>query len=182
MLSKNIDVWQIVFYDEISLINKLHFYNVEIYNFRKVDRYKYNFETGRKNRKLIKKHFKDSKIVSRRGLFNYFEALVTRTTFICLLVASASLYNISKRIWRIDISGDYDEIEEVLKEELVKNKVIVSKYYPNNNRLKEIENEISLYLSKEIEFIELLIPFRKKVSTCMRQKMGLLGLLVFKVV
>ena len=56
MFNKNIDSWNIVFYEEVSLINKLNFLNVEIYNFKKIDNYKYYFETGKKNRKIIKKH------------------------------------------------------------------------------------------------------------------------------
>jgi len=155
MFSKNIDVWHIAFYDELSLVNKLHFLNVEIYNFKKIDKYKYYFETGRKNRGKIKKKFKDCELVSRKGILNYLEAMVTRTTFICVLVASLSLYNVSKRIWKIEINGDYEEIEAVLKEELIKHNLVVSNYYPSSNKLKEIEENVFLYLSKEIEFLEL---------------------------
>jgi similar to stage IV sporulation protein len=155
MFSKNLDMWHVVFYDKVSLINKLYFYNVEIYNFKKIDNYKYCFETGRKNRSVIKKNFKDCKLISRKGFLNYIETIVTRTTFICILVASISLYNVSKRIWKIEIKGDYQEIEEVLKEELAKHNLTISEYYPDNNALKEIEGEISLYLSKDIEFLEL---------------------------
>lgn len=155
MFNKNIDVWNIVFYDEVSLINKLYFCNIEIYNFKKIDRYKYYFETLRKNRRIIKKNFKDCKIVNRKGILNYLEIIVLRTTFICILIAFLSMYNVSKRIWKIDIIGDYKEIECVLKDELIKNNLIVSKYYPNDDKLKEIENSISLYLSKDIEFLEI---------------------------
>jgi len=155
MLSKNIDVWNIVFYDEVSLINKLKFFNIEIYNFKKIDKYKYYFETGRLNRKIIKKNFKDCKLVSRKGFFNYLEAMVCKTTFICVVIASLVMYNASRRIWDVNIVGDYKEIESVLKEELVKNNILISKYYPSNAKLKEIEGNISLYLTKEIEFLEL---------------------------
>ena len=155
MLDKNLDVWNIVFYDKLSLINKLHFYNINIYNFKKIGDYKFYFETERKNRIVIKKNFKECKLVSRKGFLNYLEAIVTRTTFICIIVASLFLYNASRRIWKIEISGDYEEIEESLKEEMIKNNLIVSKFYPNSNKLKEIEASMSLYLSKEIEFLEL---------------------------
>ena len=155
MFSKNIDTWHVVFYDEVALINKLQFYSIEIYNLKKISNYKYLFETKRKNRNLIKKNFNDCKLVSRRGLLNYLETLVTKTTFICIIIASIAMYNVSRRIWRIEISGDYQQIEEVLKSELVKNNLIVSKYYPSSDKLKEIEGNISLYLAKEIEFLEL---------------------------
>lgn len=155
MFSRNIDVWHVVFYDELSLINKLHFYNIDIYNFNKIDKYKYCFETGRKNRCIIKKHFKDCKVVSRKGLLNYLEAMVTKVTFICIIVASLFMYNVSRRIWNIKISGDYEEIENVLKEELIKHNLVISEYYPSNDKLKKIEGDMSLYLSKEIEFLEL---------------------------
>ena len=107
MFSRNIDSWHIVFYDGVSLINKLDFYNVEIYNLKKIDNYKYYFETGRKNRKLIKKNFKDCKLVAVKGFFNYFEVMISKMTFVCILIASLSLYNVSKRIWKIEINGDY---------------------------------------------------------------------------
>lgn len=155
MLSRNIDVYNIVFYDEVSLVNKLHFFGVEIYNFKKIDTYKYYFETGRKNRKIMRKNFKDYKLVSKKGILNYLESMVCKTTFICVVIASFAMYNISRRIWEINIVGDYNEIENVLLEELNKNNILISKYYPSNYKLKEIENDISLYLSKEIEFLEL---------------------------
>ena len=96
MFSKNIDVWNIVFYDEVSLINKLKFLNVEIYNFKKIDKYKFYFETGRVNRKVIKKNFKDYRLISRKGFFNYIEALICKTTFICVVIASFTMYNASR--------------------------------------------------------------------------------------
>ena len=40
-------------------------------------------------------------------------------------------------------------------EELNKYDLKISNYYPDDNKLKEIEGNMSLYLSKEIEFLEL---------------------------
>lgn len=151
----SMDGWVITFYDEVALINKLRFYNVEIYNLVKKDKYKFYFETKRKNRKKIKENFKDCKIVRKKGLINYLEALVCKTTFISIIIASFALYNVSNRIWKIEINGDYKEIEKNLNEELIKNNIIVSKYYPNDDKLKEIESNMSLYLAKEVEFLEL---------------------------
>lgn len=155
MINKNIDVWNIVFYNEISLINKLKFYDIEVYNLRKIGDYKYYFETGRKNRRIIKENFKECKIINKRGILNYLESFFCKTTFLCVIIAFFSLYNISKRIWEVNIVGDYKEIEDDLSEQLNKNNLIVSQYYPSNDKLKEIEDTISLYLSKEIEFLEL---------------------------
>jgi len=155
MFSNNIDIYNIVFYDEVSLVNKLNFFGVEIYNLKRIDKYKFYFETGRKNRKIIRKNFKDFKIVSKKGIFNYLESMMCKTTFICVIIASFAMYNTSRRIWEINIVGDYKEIESVLLEELNKNNILISRYYPSNYKLKEIENNISLYLSKEIEFMEL---------------------------
>ena len=31
------DSWHIVFYDDVSLINKLHFFNIDVYGFKKID-------------------------------------------------------------------------------------------------------------------------------------------------
>ena len=155
MFNKNIDSWQIVFYEKTALINKLSSFNIEIYDFKKTGKYKYYFETKRKNRRVIKENFKDSKIISKKGFLNYFEASIKKTTFVCILISLFSLYNVSKRIWKIEINGDYQGIEEVIKGELYKNNLIVSRYYPQGDKLKEIEGKISLYLSKEIEFLEL---------------------------
>lgn len=155
MFSKNIDVWNVSFYDEVSLVNKLNFLGVRIYNFKKIDCYKYYFEANRLNRKLIKNNFKESKLISRRGVFNYLEAMVCKTTFFCVIVSCLLMFNVSKRIWQINVVGDYKEIEQVLIGELTKNDLVISKYYPSSNRLKEIEESISLYLTKEIEFLEL---------------------------
>ena len=151
----SIDKWVVTYYDEVALVNKLKFYNIEIYNLIKKDRYKFSFETKRKNRKRIRDNFKDCKIVSKKGIINYLEAIICKTTFLSILIASLALYNVSNRIWKVEINGDYKEIEEVLKEELVKNNIAISKYYPSSDKLKEIEGNISLYLSKEIEFLEL---------------------------
>ena len=154
MLNKNIDIWQIVFYDKESLLNKLNFYNIKIYNFKEIKKYTYSFETQRKNRKLIKDNFKESKIIRKKGFINCFESGLKKTTFLCILISLFSLYDVSKRIWKIEIDGDYQVIEERIKEELYKNNLIISNYYPSSNKLKEIENIISLNLSKEIEFLE----------------------------
>lgn len=155
MYSKNIDAWNVVFYSGISLVNKLRDLDVKIYNFKKISEYKYYFETYRKNRRTIKKNFSNCKIISKRGMINYVEAMVTKTTFICIVLSSLVMHNVSSRIWKIEINGDYEAIENTLKEELIKNDLIVSKYYPDNNKLKEIEKNISQYLIKKIEFLEL---------------------------
>ena len=110
-----------------------------------------NNQTGKKR---IKDNFKDCKIVSKKGILNYLESIVCKTTFISIVIASFALYNASIRIWKVEINGDYKEIEGVLNEELVKNNIVFSKYYPSSDKLKEIEGNISLYLSKEIEFLE----------------------------
>lgn len=155
MINKNIDVWNIVFYDELSLVNKLHFYQIEIYNFQKIGDYRFCFETKRKNRKKIRENFKESKIIRKRGLLNYLEVIVTKATFLCIVISCVFLYNVSKRIWKIEIYGDYKEIEEVIGLELTKNNLEVSRYYPSSDKLKDIEGKIALYLSKELEFLEL---------------------------
>jgi len=155
MINKNMDVWHIVFYDELSLINKLHFLNINIYNFKQIDKYKYSFETYRKNRGKIKENFNDCNIISKKGFFNCLESLIFKTTFICVVIASLFMYNASKKIWKIQINGDYIEIESVLKEELEKHDLVVRSYYPSYKKLKEIEVDISRYLAKEIEFLEL---------------------------
>lgn len=155
MFSRNLDYWNIVFYDEISLLNKLNFFRVNVYNFKKIDNYKYSFEADRKDRKIIKSNFKDCKIVSRKGLFNYLEVMLSKVTFICVVIAFLFMHNVSKRIWSIETNGDYKQIENVLLDELKKYNLVISKYYPSDDKLKKIENDLSLYLSKEIEFIEL---------------------------
>lgn len=155
MYSRNIDCWNVVFYSDVSLVNKLKYLGVDVYNFRRIDSYKYYFETKRKHRRKIKENFNDSKLISKKGIINYLESMFCKTTFICVVIASLFMYNASRRIWQINIVGDYKEIEDSLKEELIKNNVFVGKYYPNKDKLGEIEANISLYLSKEIEFLEL---------------------------
>lgn len=151
----NIDCWNIVFYSDISLINKLNELGVEIYNFKRIDNYKFYFETGRKNRKIIKEKFNDCKSVSTRGFISYIEAMVCKTTLFCVVIASAVMFNVSRRIWSINIVGDYESIEGHIYDELVKSDIEISKFYPSNNKLKKIENDVGLYLSKEIEFLEI---------------------------
>ena len=36
MISKNVDAWNIVFYNDVSLVNKLKFLGVEMYNYKKI--------------------------------------------------------------------------------------------------------------------------------------------------
>lgn len=155
MLFKNIDIWHIVFYDELALINKLNNLKISFYNFKKIDKYKFYIEVNRKNRRKIKNNFIDSKIVSKRGILSYFELLVSKTTIFCLVIAGMFMYNVSKRIWRINIVGDYDEYTYNIKECLREYNLRVSNFYPSNDELKEIENKIALYLTKEIEFLEI---------------------------
>lgn len=163
MVDRSKDVWSVVFYDGISLINKLNFYNIEVYGFKKIADYKYSFETFRKNRKIIKKNFKESKIISKKGIVNWLEEMLLKTTSLCIVVAFLFMHNVSKRIWKIDITGDYVQVESIIKDELIKNNIYVRGYYPSDKELKEIEDKISLYLSKEIEFLEL----RRKGSVLM---------------
>lgn len=151
----SMDSWTIVFYDEVALVNKLKLLKVEICDLKKIDEYKFYFVSKRKYRKIIKTNFKECKIVAKKGFFNYLQAMVCKTTFISVIVAGLFLYNVSNRIWEIEINGDYKEIESVLNDELNKYGVKIGKYYPNNDKLKEIEGNISLYLAKDIEFLEL---------------------------
>lgn len=155
MINRNIDGWNVVFYKDSSLINKLLGLGVEIYNLKKIDSYKFYFETKRKNRKIIRNNFNDCKIVSRRGLFNYIEAMIKKTTIFSVVVASFILFNVSRRIWDINIIGDYESVESSIYEQLVKNEIEVSKFYPSSDKLKSIESNISLYLAKDIEFLEI---------------------------
>ena len=155
MINRNIDCWNIVFYSDVSLINKLKVLGIEIYNLKRIDNYKFYFETRRKNRKIIKDNFNDCKIVSRRGFLSYIEAMVKKTTIFSIVIASFIMFNVSKRIWDINIVGDFEIVESRIYEELVKNEIEISKFYPSNDKLKSIENSISLYLAKDIEFLEI---------------------------
>ena len=52
--------------------------------------------------------------------------MIKKTTFICVVIASLVMYNASRRIWKINVFGDYSEIESVLYEELYKNNICLS--------------------------------------------------------
>lgn len=156
MLNLGLDTWAVSFYSEVPLLNKIRRIKLRIRDFEKIGDYKYSFKASLFKRKLILDNFKDCKIIKKEGILNYLLIIISRkSTLFGLILSFILLHNLSLRTWGIDISGDYKEIEDPIALELRKNGVEISKYSMGGKELKRVENNISNYLIKDLEWLEI---------------------------
>lgn len=149
------DIYLFHYYSLAALLNRLDDLHIEIkkyYIYNQVDFY---LKINRKYRKIIKENLKDYRIVDKLGIVNFFEKLILKpSTFISLLLSIALFLNLSSRIYKIEIKGDYPLIEESILECLNENGMSFFSLNINGAKVKEVEMLLKEKFNDSLEFLE----------------------------
>ncbi|MBE6124324.1 MAG: hypothetical protein E7184_02130 [Erysipelotrichaceae bacterium] len=155
-MKKFYDRYQISFFGELHLLDRLRISNIPFSNFHKIDDYTYIFESSFLNRKKIKKLFPSSKIIKSRGFLSFFRFLIIeKVTLISIIISSCFFIFLSSKIWDIKVKGNYQEINNSIIKELKTYNLKKGVLKPSFNYLKETENKVYNSLEEDIEWLEL---------------------------
>ena len=150
------DIYVFHYYSLESLLNRLSDLKVEVKKYYKYSDYRYYLKIRRKYRKIIGDNFNDYVIDGKFGLINFFERLILKpTTLIASILAICLFLNLSKRIYKVELSGDFPLIEGELIEFLKLNEIKKFTYGVNEGQLQKIEIELKEKFSDRLEFVEL---------------------------
>ena len=149
------DIYSFHYFSLLGLLNRLNDLNVEVKKY-----YEYNGEfyikINRKYRNIIRENFKDYKIVEKLGIVNRLEQLVFKPiTLVSLLLSIALFFDLSSRIYKINISGDYPVIEENLLLFLKENGVSPFMKNIKQEDIKKVSALVKEEFNDELEFLEI---------------------------
>ena len=148
------DIYLFHYYSLDALLNRLDDLHVGVKKYYVHEKYKFYLKINRKYRKIISDNLKDFNIVDKIGIVNFFEKLIFKPiTLVSLLVSVCLFINLSTRIYKIDIKGDFPSIEGEILEFLKLNNVY-SFSYVNDEKIKEIEGKLKEEFNDELEFVE----------------------------
>lgn len=149
------DIYLFHYYSFSLLINRCNFLNIEVKKYF-VYGNDYYLKIPRRDRKKVQDNFKDYKIVSKLGVINFFELLISKPiTLVSLVVSILLFFNLSSRVYDIEISGDYPYIESDIRNFLKKEKVYEFNYNISLEEMKDLEDKLQEEFNEEIEFIEI---------------------------
>lgn len=151
------DIYSFHYYSLLGLLNRLDDLKVEVKKYYIYEDKRYYLKINRKYRKVIKNNFNDYKIVDKIGFINAIEKLVLNPSLLVSLVVAICLFlNLSTRVYKIEINGDFPVIESSINQYLKDNNI--SKFSKNidGNKIDEIELGLKEKFNDELEFIEVI--------------------------
>lgn len=143
--------------DPMAFFNELTSLKFKVYSFVKVKDELYEFTiNGYQSKKFIKL-YPHAQLVKSEGFFFIFKNLLkNKTTLICIIICSGFYYQLSIRIWKINISGDSSSrLEDLIRSELNAQNILIQKKVPNFDNLTIIEKRILYNLKNSIEYLEI---------------------------
>lgn len=153
----NYDIYLFHYYSLASLLNRLSNLGVEVKKYYVYKENKFYLKINRKYRKFIKENMNGYTIEDKLGFINFFEKLILKpTTMISLILSICLFLNLSNRIYKIEIRGDYPLIEEELKVFLNENGLNLFYSKKNIINLRELELKVKEKFNDELEFVELI--------------------------
>ena len=149
------DIYLFHYYCFSSLIDRCNSLEIPVKKY-----YVYNndfyLKIPRKYRNKVKDNFKDYKIVSRLGIINFFELLISKPmTFFSFVLSVFLFINLSSRVYDIELKGDYPYIESYIIEELKKEGIMIYSYNVNDDQIDLVENNLKERFNNELESLEL---------------------------
>ena len=149
------DIYLFHYYSFSSLINRCNILNIPVKKY-----YVYNndfyLKIPRKYRKKVSENFNDFKIVSKIGVINFFELLISKPiTLISLFLSIFLFINLASRVYKIELNGDYPYIESYLKEELKNEGINIYGYNIKEENINVIENKLKEKFNDELESLEI---------------------------
>jgi len=150
------DIYLFHYYSFSSLISRCDFLGIEVKKYY-IYGSDYYLKIPRKDRKKVKENFHDYKIVSKIGVINFFELLITRPLTLISLILSVFLFmNLSIRMYDIEIVGDYPYIESYISEYVNELGIKKYEYSLSKEKIEDLENKIKEKFNDELEFVEII--------------------------
>ena len=147
---------EIVIFDGSYLLNTLKDNNINIYNLRKIDSYTYRFYCSVFSIKKIKSIFSSCKIIKYVGLLSsIFSLLKYKTLIVAIIISSFFYISLSSRTWIINISGDNDLLNEVIKSNLKDNNIYIGSKNKTVDEISYIQNKILFENNNLIEYLSI---------------------------
>lgn len=150
------DIYLFNYYSLVGLLNRLDDLHVEVKKYSAINSHSFYLKIRRKYRKIVTKNFKDYVIEDKLGFINLLEKLITKPIkLISFIVAIALFFNMSNRVYQIEIKGDYPYIEKDLMNFLNDNNLRKFSYGINNKKIEKIELNLIEEFNDILEFVEL---------------------------
>lgn len=154
-MKKSRILFEIEFYSPSFFLSKIKEEAITIYDFQKVDEYRYRFSTSFFERKKVLKVFPYAKIIQKEGLLAIGENLFKRKTTIFALILSLLLfYLFTHSIYQIEVVGPSASLNASIYQKL--DELGVKKYQRllSYQQLENYQKELKTYFYQEIETLE----------------------------
>lgn len=157
-------------FDLAYTLEKLKSENIKIKKVKKTSEYTYTFLVSIKDFKRLKLLFANVEIIKKVGYaFIFFSMLQYKTTLVAMVLSILFYLSLSSKIWKINIIGDSENLNNFIKNELIANNIYVGAKKLNTNDLSALQNKILYsnydvieYLSLEEDGCAINAFFRKK--------------------
>ncbi len=150
------DIYLFHYYSLEGLLNKLHDLKVEVNKYYVLKEHAFYLKIKRKYRKIISENFKDFKIEEKIGFINFVERLITKPIKLISFIVSISIFmNMSNRIYKIELKGDFPNIEAEIRGYLSENNLNVFSYGINKEDVEKMEMNLKEEFNDVLEFVEL---------------------------
>lgn len=151
------DICMFRYYSLVSLLNRLNDLSIEVKKYFIINENEFYLKINRKYRKKIKENFKDFKIVDKIGFINNLEKLILKPiTLVSLILAISLFFNLSNKIYEIELKGDFPSVEQEIMEFLNSNNIKKFSSGIDTKNTKKIETLLKENFFDKLEFIEVL--------------------------
>lgn len=148
----NYYIYQISYFSSEYLLKKLK--KIKVSKLKKIDTYLYEVTINIIYHKEFKKLFPDAKLVKKKGIYFLIkEKLLKKLTIISLLIGLIFYLFLLSLIYRVDIKGNNQRINENILIVLNENKIYKYQKIPSLNTLEKVKEEIILQ-NEEIENLD----------------------------
>lgn len=129
---------------------------IKIVDFNIIDNYSFSFKSSIVNRKKIRSVFPSARLVESKGILSLFMSLWCHKIVLFSLIISMCFYMyLSSFIWRVDIKGSNEYINDKLCDKMVVYGLVKGEKMIGNSKLDSIENKIYEEMKDSIEWLEI---------------------------
>lgn len=153
---KSYDEYVIKIYSPQKALQLLKEKKIVVRNFKKISDYTYKFKVEPKYKKQVLKCFSEAILIKRYGPKSIVHNLISKkTTVISLIITLILFIFASTRIYRVDISGGNEEIDNQIRQKLTESNIEKYQSLPSNIKLKNLQTKLEKELISNIEFLEI---------------------------
>lgn len=150
------DRFQITSHSSTYILKKLSENKIKIKDFKILDEYLFEFKSSIFYRNKIKKVFTNIKLLSSSGILSLIlKSLTYKIILFCIILSCLYYFYLSSFIWKVNISGSNEQINELIEYQLIDNGIKIGKKRPSNKDLYKLENGIYENVKNEIEWLEI---------------------------